>query len=421
MKPRARILAVLAVLLLAFGVWAGRDRCTDAVRAPAVTLATSSTAPLRGGVGSAPFPVKLPTALAGFGAMRPKATTVAAPLVSRALVLASGEVRLALVELEVLYTTERLRAAIAEGFPGVVLVTASHTHAAPSGYDERLLARMLVAGSYAQAVEEALVASARQALAEAQRSLVPVTVEVSRGTAPALNRPRTGTTVDSRLTLVRLVADKPLGELIIYSAHPTLVGATARSVDPDWPGRLGSMREARSGAVALVLQGAGGNASTQGMSEPEGYARALDSALGALHAKTLATPSLAVAQVRLDLGRAELHRRALPPLRRVAQNVLCTSLPRETTLTAVDLNGLRLLFTGFEVSAEEGVKLEQAAGVERLLGLSGDYLGYLEPLPVAQAQGGESAQQYYESEAAVRVEAAAVLVGSALRSATHPR
>jgi hypothetical protein len=178
--------------------------------------------------------------------------------------------------------------------------------------------------------------------------------------------------------------------------------------------------------VVFVLQGTVGNASVafnegQGVERAVGFAQALSGLVD--QAAPAATPGA----TRLSLARAEVAlprpdaSRLVPSLTRAAgDNFLCHSAARVAEVSALALGPLELLTLPGEPTRAAGQVLRQRTGATGVLGLSADYLGYVEtPELVAQAAG-ESKRQYYGARLLERLGAAAQLASETAGFTVEP-
>ena len=187
-----------------------------------------------------------------------------------ALVIASGETRVALVAIDGAMVDE---AAVAEarrrigeltGIPGeAVLVNASHDHAGPV-----LLRDVAGAQADSPALEQyALTLPGRIAGAvyAASRRLQPARIGFGSGRAAGVSVNRIDRTlpVDDRVWVMRIdtAAGQPLALALSFACHPITVGGQTRLWDTDYPGPLRRRIRAELGvADCLFLQGAAGDA-----------------------------------------------------------------------------------------------------------------------------------------------------------------
>ena len=113
--------------------------------------ASSGGDELRAGFGSAPLPAPEGGPLAGYGGLRTRrAHGVLDAPEARALVLDQGDVRLALVTLDLVISRpglrDRLREHASQRDVDSVLLAATHTHSGPGGYLEGWWAERITAG-----------------------------------------------------------------------------------------------------------------------------------------------------------------------------------------------------------------------------------------------------------------------------------
>ncbi|SDL77376.1 hypothetical protein [Siphonobacter aquaeclarae] len=181
----------------------------------------------------------------------------------RALVLEKGAVRIAIVGIDNLGWPAALgnksRALIKSVAPANVLIGASHTHSGPDAYgfpnekgenfaDLKYLDRCV--RLIAEAVEEAA------------RKLEPATLKTAVGEAkgqiaynyyaPQLYDPRCG------IIQAISTAGKPIATLVNYAIHPEIIGSGRGILSPDLCGPLYDRIEAKTGGIALFINGAQG-------------------------------------------------------------------------------------------------------------------------------------------------------------------
>ncbi|MBS1151864.1 MAG: hypothetical protein H6Q89_3562 [Myxococcaceae bacterium] len=416
------LLAIGGAYALASWDWCGRW-----VRDPARLVSSArATGALRAGAARVQLDPPWPVTIAGYGPMRPTASRANRPLEARAVVLQVGEVKAAVVALDVLLVPDavvrqvRAKSGLADAW-----VVATHTHSSFGGYDERPLAELAGTGLFRESARNALVRAAVQALTEASARLVPARLEVGTVDA-ALCRARTGDACDRRLSRLQLSsATGTIAEWLVLAAHPTLVPRKIDAADPDYPGALAERRLAADAGVTLVLQGAGGNASVASPQTASEFAQAVEQQLpdvtaaapaAGLLGPDLSTPiELAVARASVTLPHPDASR-LVPSFSRVAaSNFVCLSAAREAELGVIRLGKLVWLSAPIEPSLPAGARLEAAAGAHRLISMANGYLGYLEPPEVVAVGGGESRKQYYGAGMLDALEEAAKVAGDAVR------
>ncbi len=386
------VFALLLALAVSWDVCAGRP-----VGPPRVQLQSEGEGPLLAGAASRPLAVPLPSAVAGYGVPRATAQAVAFPVRARALVLEAGRVRVGVVTLDVLVGDGALDAAIREATRDLgltdVWVAATHTHSGPGGYARNPVAQLAGTGLLHARVREAVVAAAAEALRDAYQARQPVSLRFGESSVPELVGAREAPSdVDARLSrLVFLGSAGPVAQLLVFACHPTLVPRPPAGLDPDWPGRLAEMEEARGQGATLVLQGAVGNASPALHGEAAGR---LDAFVAGLASATNAIP-LSAAAASLRLARVSIGlpgpdaRRLVPRLARpLLDNALCAAAPPEASVALLRVGPLILLGVPAEPSAAAGRVLEEASGAGRVVSLVNGYLGYVEtPQHLAHGEG----------------------------------
>ncbi len=201
--------------------------------------------------------------MGGFSLAR-TSTRVAAPLKVRALVLASGQRRIAIVGVDNLGVMRDDVDWIKRGLDGFavgdVFVCASHTHAGPdliglwgnyltsSGRDREYVAQLRRAAAAAVAEARANAAPARLSLGE---ELLPPEGLVK-------NANRTGVW-DRRVTVLHAVAiadGHPLGTLLHLACHPEVLPRRNTALSPDFAGALCEQWRARGHGQAVFVNGA---------------------------------------------------------------------------------------------------------------------------------------------------------------------
>jgi neutral ceramidase len=421
------VLTVGAAYALASWNWCGRWE----ERAPVLLDRLQGEGALWAGAAKVPLHPPFPVVVAGYPPPRPEAAQSNPPVHARALVVQAGEARVGLVSLELMLVTEplvrRIRERAADLGLGAVLVFATHTHSSFGGYDTRLVAQLVGTGRYREAAVDTVVSAASDALHEAASALGEVSLELGHAREPDFVTSRSaGEPPDGALTRVVLRgAGGPVAELLIFAAHPTMVGRQRAYVDPDYPGRLSELREAHGG-VALFLQGAGGNASVafkagKGEERAAAFAQALSGLADQAVAVAVAGP------VRLSLARAEVAlprpdaSRLVPRLTRAAgDNFLCHSASRVAEVSALALGPLQLLTLPGEPTVGAGQVLRQRTGASGVLGLAADYVGYVEVPSLVAQPAGEARRQYYGPTLLDRLAAAAQLAAEAAGFARGP-
>jgi neutral ceramidase len=200
---------------------------------------------------------------------------------ARALVLASGKVRIALVSLDLgRAPTRTITAAIRQRVKksagvGAIFLVASHTHNGPVLELEHWPDPKK---PYVRQLGDKIVT----VIEDAAKHLRPARMGiVSRQVGWNRNRHsrRKDAPVDRELIVVRIEdqAGKPIAHLVNFAAHPTMLDASIRKFSADYPGALCGLVEKETGAPCLFLQGAAGDLSANPGKErgPAAFGRAV--------------------------------------------------------------------------------------------------------------------------------------------------
>lgn len=271
--------------------------------APAPAQLASARGGLRAGVARAVITPPVGSPLIGF-ADRGAATGCHDELTATALVLASGEVQVAIVALDLLYVrgAAGLRQAITASTgiaPERVLLTASHTHYGPALDGDQETAAAAVEPDkrpLAEAYRANLAFALAGVVAAAQARLADAVAGSAEGSAfIGINRRERlgdGSIVlgnnpagpcDRRVLVTRIdYADgRPLAVLLNTACHGVSLGADCTEISADFPGVARELIERETGATCLFWQGAAGNINPVLMGWDWTYARRLGLSLGA--------------------------------------------------------------------------------------------------------------------------------------------
>lgn len=217
----------------------------------------------------------------GYAARRDKPSVgVLDPLYARAVVLAAGKERIAIVSLDLgraptRDSTAAIRKQVnAAGVEHVFLV-ASHTHHGPViELDDWPSPKE----SYVRKLEQQLAGVIMQAAKNLRPAHLGV---VSKELTLNRNRhsKRPDKPIDRELLVVRIEdqAGKPIAHLVNFAAHPTMHPATTLKFSADYPGAMAAVVEKETGGPCLFLQGACGDLSVNAGEErgPEKFGQAL--------------------------------------------------------------------------------------------------------------------------------------------------
>jgi neutral ceramidase len=201
----------------------------------------------------------------------------------------------------------RLEAGIEHAFFG-----GSHTHHGPvlelADAPARGQGKFDAALRYYAELESALV----EVVLEANRRLTPAKLATGAVELEGYNRNRhtriEPKPVDRELAVLRVddASGKPLAVLVNFAAHPTSIPEAQHEFSADYPGALRAALEREMGGVAVFMQGAAGDLSTD--RARHGDYRQYGEALGreaARLAQSLTTA--AVARPSLKLREAQIH------------------------------------------------------------------------------------------------------------------
>ncbi|WP_306204405.1 neutral/alkaline ceramidase [Actinoplanes sp. RD1] len=191
------------------------------------------------------------------------------------LVQDAGGRRVAFVSAEVDFITQAVHTEVLRrlGPPYDVsnlVLTATHTHSGPGGFDEHILYNLTTLGFEAQTFE-ALVAGIVRAVEEAEAGLAPGTVKIAEGTLtganvnrslpafeanPAADRAKFPGAVDTRMSVLRFErGGVPVGLLSFFATHGTSMRPDNHLISADNKGYAAHVVESRhDGLVAAFAQ-----------------------------------------------------------------------------------------------------------------------------------------------------------------------
>jgi hypothetical protein len=363
---------------------------------------------LQAGAATADITPPLGFALWGYAARHDAPSVgVLDPLRARALVLAAGKDKIALVSLDLgrappRQATAAIRAKVkAAGIDHLFLV-ASHTHHGPVLEVDTWPTPQ---NSYVHQLEDKLAAL----IIEAAGKLKPARVGVASKEVP-FNRNRQSRRpnppVDRALLVLRVedVDGRPIAHAVNFAAHPTMYDARILKFSADYVGALAGLVEKETGAPCLFLQGAAGDLSTNPGEHrgPVAFGQAVGREALALaksiHCTPVEKPSLAVREEefrfksRIDLGNPLINK----SLASAFFPAIIDFYEREyregvrPRLTVALLNG-RIGFVGVsgEFFCGHALSLKRRARLDHLffLGYCNDYQQYF-PTIEAASEGG---------------------------------
>lgn len=391
--------------------------------APRIAAIARGSGPLAAGVGFAPIEVPLGAPIAGFAHLGYRSDG-AEPVSARALVLAAGEARLAVVSAEILLVPDTLRDAVLARVRDLpltgVVVTATHTHAGPGGYYENLPFERAGVGPYDPRMRDLVANAMAQAVRRAFADVAPAELSAARGRAASLAGGRGGAPPDGRLTVLRLTrpGGRPLAELAVFSAHATTLGIRNRRISGDWPARF--LARSTHG-VRFLLQGPLGDQRAalppaMGPLTPDTYAAELDRAVAAL-AFGPRDPAPALGWAAADVPLPTPVPPIVPrPLRQAATNLVNGILPAEARVSALRLGPVLLLQVPGEVMHELAARWREMAGPDaEVVSLADGYLGYVDRPERSGGAQEHPERTYYGPALAPALERGLSMVVGALR------
>jgi hypothetical protein len=365
-------------------------------------LRARSEGPLAAGAAKARIEVPPGSPLAGYAGSRRSAGD--GPVYARALVLQVGEVRAIVVAVDALLISGELEEEVLRRArlpaKSCLLLAATHTHSGPGGTWKGALFEWWGNGRYDLAQRDFVAQAAADAVREALGGLRPARVAVARSEwsdGPSI--PRSAGPVDPSLTALqaRDEAGTVIATLAVYGMHPTVMPKNWPTPSGDWPGAAAEAIEQATETPALVLQGAGGNATWSREGLPKDPAAAAD-ALGDRIAQR-ALSALALAPWSSTQLSCEVRLAQLPPaqasasvpwlVRRGVTNLLALAAEPFAVETRIGVGELELRGVPGEPVGSLGISNPQ------LVGLADGYVGYVEGAQRARSGEGESARTYY--------------------------
>ncbi len=394
---------------------------------PRVEVIARGGGPLSAGVGVAPMDVPLGAPIAGFAHFDFRSDG-ADPVTARALVLSSGDTKVAIVSAELLLIPDALRAAVMARLAGLqlsgVILSATHTHASPGGYYDNLAFERAALGPYDPAMRDLVANAMAESVRRALRTEEPARLSVAQGRDASIVDGRDGAQPDGRITVLRVDRPdgQPVAELTVFAAHPTTLGIHNRRISGDWPSRF--YAHSKHG-VRLLLQGPVGDQGAWvpeawGPRTPETYGAALDRTVASLpFGKPDPAPTLAYAAADVTLPTPQ------PPfvprwLRQAATNLASSFLPAQARVSALRIGPVTLLLTPGEIMSGPAARWREMGGTgAEVVSLTDGYLGYVDSADRVPHDA-HPERSYYGPELAPTLERGLSMVVGALREADKP-
>jgi neutral ceramidase len=389
---------------------------------------------LRGGAAKVDLtpPLEMKAALGGYGARMSKpAVGVHDKVWAKALVLAQGDRKFALVTADVLAFPPRFKAAVMERLASEgwgadqVMLLPSHTH---TSFDMMALHPgnkfgIPQVGVFHQELFAHTADKLATAVREAGRKLGPAIAGTI--TAPVSDRNRNrrqgGVAHDTDLTVTRVdtPAGKPLVALVNWTAHPTFMDDEDMLFSGDWPGHLQRTVEALigQGVVAMFYNGAEGDQSPtpppdagSRWERAERYGREMgiqawrvwekaqprEVKVFAYHSEAIALPKTTWHPDFMKTGGAEYGLNET-----MMQAFLDALQPAQTRSTCLRLGDLVILGVPGEMAAELGIELKtkarQTTGAKcpTVGGLANEWVSYILPADEYRKGGYEASVSFY--------------------------
>jgi neutral ceramidase len=414
--------------------------------------ARSGAGPLLAGAAKVALEVPPGGPIAGYPAPRRDAGG-GQQLSVRALVLRAGAVTQVLVAAPLLLIPDELQTEVlhllnprhaAHRDASCLLLGATHT--GPGGYWQSPLGEAGATGWFSTERKQAITRAVQQAVEQASAGLRPArlsVVQVEWNEGPAA--PRGPHPIDPTLAALQAtdLAGHPIGTVAIYGMHPTVIPRSHRALDGDWPEAAALALEQAGSGPALVLQGAGGDATwpragfgIEAAQDDAGRTRLLGEAVAKRVLLALTAPSavseaapverappapegsvevaptgpaapggerarggtveLRCAERRAFLPAPEAGRALFWPLRTAATNLLRLSAPRYATLATLEVPGLTLQAVPAEVVGALGLSARaRSPRPLALVSVANGYAGYVETSARWEKGEGEAERTWY--------------------------
>jgi neutral ceramidase len=362
--------------------------------------------------------------LGGYAARKAMPSTgVHDPVYARALVLADGQTKAAIVSLDLCFLPANMKTEVAKrlsaGDTGIdaahLFLSATHTHSAPDPLAMHGGNTFTKLKGWTPFDAELLKFTAdriAQAIGDANKALVPAQIGVRAEDTMGVNRNRRGdATVDPALTVLKVTRKdgSALASIVNFAAHPTLYDDKMMQVSADWPGVMcadiekpnaenGAQKQDSGGSVCLFLNGAEGDASPNGVDDVKGdekvtkYGHQLSALVqkqldkitldDSANGSTLAMWTQAVTlPPRKPNALFFLAAAQLGASMTQARELVNSLMPTTTQITFVRLGDLLLMGFPCEPSANIGLaakKLAREAGIKTpaVVALTNDWLAY---------------------------------------------
>ena len=330
---------------------------------------------LNAGVGRVDISPPVGVAHAGWGAQTHQVSLGNdMPLLATALVVANGDVELAIIDVDIaIFTTQQdqdIRQLISDesGIPAEnIRLAYSHTHSGPITFGQWIKEGIDLGARWWDRIPSACA----EAVVEAKNDMQPARTGFGRGSCdininrrPARKNGElfTGRNwdgfVDHDVDVVGIddVEGNPIATIVNYAMHPMIMGHENQWVTPDFPGPMRSVVEHAVGGLCLFLQGASGN---QG--PVDGFTGDLR-----VYRKAGAKLGAEAARVRLDIDPLEREERLDQVLLSGADLGIYTDVPVGESDDTVAVHNLTVDLPSREVASAEEAQLAFNEGAKEL-------------------------------------------------------
>ena len=376
-------------------------------------------AELRAGLGVASLPARVGGAMGGFGGLTTRrAGGTLDPPQARAVVLEQGELRVAIVALDIVIPRPNLRDALLEdvaplGFDLLALV-ATHTHSGPGGYLPGFLAERVTGGEFDPEQPARLARAAALALKRAVADLAPAKLASGHATLRlARNRRFANGATDDQLPVLRADFADGRAPIIVfaYGAHASLLSPRGGLYSADWPGAARAALEAK-GWRALYLPGPLGDQEPKvdlGFWPSVATERTKTTEYGSAVANAVVTEAESLTPLP-DAPLAALERWVEPPevqLRRfcplwwakpLVSGTVDSFISKRVPMQVVRAGDAELLFLPAEPGASTGIELRAGTPVRRtrfVVDHANDWLGYVVDAQAFERGGYEACFSFF--------------------------
>jgi len=385
----ALLAAVVAFCVISIGEPAGE---VPAVVHGRAAHEAHGQGPLRAGAAKVRIPLGERPVIAGYPGHR-RASGPGEEVFVRALALEAGGGRALIATIDTLLIPGELEEEILRranlGPQTCLMLAATHTHSGPGGAWNNFLAGWAGSGAFDRSQRDDIAQAASMALTLAIGLTAPAELAVAREEWPrGPARARSDGPVDPALVAVELrrFNGQDVAALLSYSMHPTTVPRSELRISGDWPARA---EKYLLEGPALVLQGAGGNATWDGADPARPVA--LEALRILAGVKALAKVSLACETRLIALPEARASLRVPWIFRRAAGNVLALGFEKHAVQTRIHLGPLSLV--GVPGEAVGGLGLRARPDI--LVSLADGYFGYVETTERWERGEGESGKTYF--------------------------